>query len=524
MTKPLLLMILDGWGIRAESNGNAILQANLPNYQNLIKNFPFTQIEASGPAVGLPKGVMGNSEVGHLNMGAGRIAEVGLTRIYQAIQDGSFFQNTALLQAMEAAKQQQSQLHLLGLVSDGAVHSHQDHLYALLKMAKDQGLTKVFVHVFTDGRDTAPKSAFQYLRSLENKMKELGIGKIATISGRYYAMDRDQRWDRIELAYQAMVEGKGMWTEYAMAGVAATYDLGQSDEFIKPLVLCEGDGPRATIQDNDAVIFFNFRADRAREITRALTENNFTAFNRKIFPKLSAYVCMMEYDKNFTLPIAFLPAELPNIFPEIIAQAGLSQLRIAETEKYAHVTFFFNGGRETPFANEDRILIPSPKEVATYDLKPEMSAEKLTEALLARLQEKPYDVIVLNFANPDMVGHTGILPAAIHAVEVVDQCMGKICEAIWSCGGTVVITSDHGNCEQEFDEQGNPHTAHTTNKVPFILAGENFKQVQLRRQGGLGDIAPTLLQILGLAKPAEMTGQSLIINYHPEQLSCHSER
>jgi 2,3-bisphosphoglycerate-independent phosphoglycerate mutase len=435
---------------------------------------------------------------------------VGLTRIFQAIDDGSFYKNEKFLQAMAACKKNNSALHLMGLVSDGAVHSHQEHLYALLKLAKDQGLTEVYIHAISDGRDTEPKSAIQYFKDLENKIKEIGLGKIATISGRFYAMDRDQRWDRISKVYDAIVLGEGHYSEYPMAALAAMYDMDKTDEFIEPIVLCEGDQPMTKLKDDDAVIFFNYRADRAREISQALTQEDFDGFVRKEFPKLSSYICMMEYDKSLNLDVAF-EAEYPKrIFPELIAEAGLKQLRIAETEKYAHVTFFFNGGQEAVFPGEERVLVPSPKEVATYDLKPEMSAKQVCEKVLEQIETGKQDVIILNFANPDMVGHTAIMPAVVKAVEVIDDCIGQISKAILDRSGTLVISADHGNCEMEADQDGNPHTAHTTNLVPFILASDKYKNAKLKDYGRLSDIAPTLLEILEIDQPIEMTGESLI--------------
>ncbi len=525
MTKsPLVLIILDGFGERAEKKDNAIKLAKTPNLDSFYNNYPHTLIDASGTAVGLPHGLMGNSEVGHLTMGAGRIVLLGLTRIYAAIGDGSFFKNDVLLAAMSAAKKNKSALHLMGLVSDGAVHSHQDHLYALLKMAKDQGVEKVFIHCFMDGRDTAPKLADVYIADLEKEIQEIGIGKIASISGRYYAMDRDKRWDRIQLAYEAMVEGKGRVASSPQEAVKMAFEKEEGDEFIIPTVIMEnvgvaprghpgqaqGPAPTGIISDNDAVIFFNFRADRAREMSRALTQKDFDGFQRKVFPKLSYFACFSEYDATLNLPVAFPKIDIRETFPEIISQKGLKQLRIAETEKYAHVTFFFSGGVEPVYPGEDRALIPSPKEVATYDQKPEMSARGITEELLKRLQSHQYDFVICNFANPDMVGHTGKLEAAIKAVEVVDECLGKVVKEVLSQDGTVVITADHGNCEKMKDETGQPHTAHTIELVPFILIGEKFKSAHLRKGGGLPDIAPTLLKVLGLPQPKAMSGKSLI--------------
>ncbi len=506
-----MLVILDGWGINPNPENNAIAQARTPHYDAWLKEYPHAAIDASGHAVGLPDGVMGNSEVGHLNIGAGRIAAVGLTRIYQAIEDGSFFTNPELRSAFAAVKEKDSTLHLMGLLSDGGVHSHQDHLYALLQMAKREGVSKAVIHAFMDGRDTPPTSGLEYLGQLKAKMKEIGVGEIATVIGRYYAMDRDKRWERIQLSYQAIVSGAGHPAKNLEEAVTASYAAGEGDEFIKPIVHVNDAGkPVATLRDGDAVIFFNFRADRARQLTYALTDPKFSGFARPVFPKLSRYICMGEYDQALRLPVAFPRVELKNTFGELLAARGLQQLRIAETEKYAHVTFFFNGGDETVFPGEDRVLIPSPREVATYDLKPQMSAPQITDEVLKRLDQDHYDVIVLNFANADMVGHSGKLPAAIRAVEVLDEQLGRIYGALMARGGTMVVTADHGNCEKMLDENGHPHTAHTLDLVPFLLIGERWKRAQLRPEGKLEDIAPTLLQILGLPKPPEMSGRSMI--------------
>ncbi len=507
MTKkiPHLLMILDGWGHREARESNAIALAKTPHYDALLKEYPHCLLDASGHAVGLPDGIMGNSEVGHLNIGAGRIAKLGLTRIYAAIESGEFFQNPALLQAVNAAKKNQSALHLMGLVSDGAVHSHQDHLYALLKLAKEHQLEKVFVHVFCDGRDTDPKSAENYVQVLQDQIKTIGVGKIATLAGRYYAMDRDQRWERTQQAYGAMVLGKGIMATDPVQAIKAAYASGESDEFIKPRVV--GD---SKVKDQDAVIFFNFRADRARQLTRAFTEPGFAGFQREVVPQLSAFVCMSEYDQSFALPVAFPPVKITHTLGEILSEQGLKQLRIAETEKYAHVTFFFNGGEEKIFPGEERILVPSPREVATYDLKPEMSAPQVTQKVLEALDRDAFDVIILNFANADMVGHSGKLDAAIQAVEVLDEQMGRVFQKLQEKNGVLLLTADHGNCEKMQDEKKNPHTAHTTDLVPFILAAKKWKNAQLRSLGTLADIAPTLLQILKLAIPSEMTGKTLL--------------
>ncbi len=505
--KPLVLIILDGFGERAEKKDNAVKLAKTPNLDSFYQNYPHTLIDASGTAVGLPHGLMGNSEVGHLTIGAGRIVLLGLTRIYAAIEDKSFFSNSVLVSAMEAALKHKSALHLMGLVSDGAVHSHQDHLYALLKMAKQKGLEKVFIHCFMDGRDTSPKSALGYLEQLENKIKEIGVGQIASVSGRFFAMDRDKRWERIQLAYEVLTEGKGLEAASAREAIEKAYQRGETDEFISPTVI----GPLKSIQDNDAVIFFNFRADRARELTQALNQEPFEGFARKIFPQLSYFACFSEYDAQFKLPIAFEKIEIDQTFPEILSNQGLKQLRIAETEKYAHVTFFFSGGVEATYVGEDRVLVPSSREVATYDLKPEMSAYGITDGLIKELQQGKYDFALCNFANPDMVGHTGNVAAATRAVEVVDECLGKIVQEVLNQQGTVLITADHGNCEKMKDEKGGPHTAHTIELVPFLLIGEEFKSARLASGGGLPDIAPTLLKILKIPQPLEMTGRNLIL-------------
>lgn len=510
--KPLVLIILDGFGERQEQENNAIKLAKTPNLDSFYQNYSHTLIDASGVAVGLPQGLMGNSEVGHLTMGAGRIVLLGLTRVFAAITTGTFFSNEVLVPAMEAAKQNASALHLMGLLSDGAVHSHQEHLYALLEMAKKRGLEKVYIHCFTDGRDTAPQLADVYVQQLEEKIKEIGVGKIASICGRYYAMDRDQRWDRVQLAYEAMVEGKGKQASSPHEAVRMAFENKETDEFIHPTVIVDpiSQRPLGLIEDKDAVIFFNFRGDRAREMSRALTQKEFEGFKRHRFPQLSYFACFSEYDASLNLPVAFPKIDIHETFPEVISQKGLKQLRIAETEKYAHVTFFFSGGVEKPYPGEDRALIPSPKEVATYDQKPEMSARGITLELLKRLQSKQYDFVICNFANPDMVGHTGNLQAAIQAVEVVDECLGKIVKEVLSQDGTVLITADHGNCEKMKDEKDRPHTAHTLELVPCILISDKNKSITLRSGGGLPDLAPTLLQILGIEQPVQMSGKSLL--------------
>jgi len=507
--KPLLLMILDGWGINPDRENNAIAQARTPNMTRLSAEYPSGVIDGSGLSVGLPAGQMGNSEVGHTNIGAGRVVYQDLTRITKSIEDGDFFQNPVLLACMQKAREGNGRLHLAGLLSDGGVHSHDTHLYALLEMAKRQGVREVFVHCLLDGRDTPPQSGGQYLERLEGEIARIGSGKIATVIGRYYAMDRDNRWDRVEKAYRAIVSGEGKHVSSAAQATRDSYQAGVTDEFVLPSVVVQDGAPVGKLSDGDAFIFFNFRSDRAREITRCFTDAAFDGFRRELWPQLASYVCLTSYDDTFGLPVAFGKDELKNIFAEVISNAGLTQLRIAETEKYAHVTFFFNGGRETPFAGEDRALIPSPKEVATYDLKPEMSAYLVTDELLKRLDEERYDVIILNFANPDMVGHTGNLQAAVRAVEVVDECLGKLVERVLQKGGSAIITADHGNAELMADEKGGPHTAHTCSLAPVVLVDAARKGEKLRK-GVLADLAPTMLELLGLPQPPEMTGKSLL--------------
>ena len=504
MKKPLALIIMDGFGDRKDDYGNAIHAAKTPNLDRLFAENPRTDIGASGMDVGLPDGQMGNSEVGHTNIGAGRIVYQELTRITKSIQDGDFFKNEALCGAMDNCVANHSALHLCGLLSDGGVHSHNTHLYGLLEMAKRYGLDKVYVHCFMDGRDVPPTSGVEYVAQLQEKMKELGVGKIATITGRYYAMDRDNRWERVSQAYNAMVCGQGGFNSDPVKVMENSYAEGVTDEFVKPTVCTAG----AEISANDSVIFFNFRPDRAREITRTLVDESFSGFDRPkgFFPLY--YVCMTQYDATMpNVHIAFHPQSLHNTFGAYISEKGLTQLRIAETEKYAHVTFFFNGGVEAPYPGEDRALIPSPK-VATYDLKPEMSAYEVTDEALARLDSGKYDVMILNYANCDMVGHTGVFDAAVKAVEAVDTCVGKLVDKILSMGGKALITADHGNADQMYEADGSPFTAHTTNPVPFVAVGVEGK---LRDGGRLADIAPTMLQLLGLPQPEEMDGQSLLV-------------
>ncbi len=508
--KPLLLMILDGWGISPDTANNAVALANTPNLDALIAEYPHTQIRTSGMAVGLPDGQMGNSEVGHLNIGAGRVVYQDLTRISKAIADGDFFTNPVLLDCIARTKASGGRLHLAGLLSDGGVHSHNTHLYGLLELAKKEDVREVFIHCLLDGRDTPPQSGAAYLAELETEISRIDIGRIATVMGRYYAMDRDNRWDRVDKAYSAIVSGKGECRVSAAEAISLSYSAGVHDEFVIPCVICADNAPVGTVQDNDGFIFFNFRSDRAREITRALALDDFDGFDRNKRPQLASFICMTEYDATFGLPIAFGPEELANILSQVLAKAGRMQLRIAETEKYAHVTFFFNGGVEEPYPGEERCLIPSPKEVATYDQKPEMSAFPVTEELLSRIDEDKYDVIVLNLANCDMVGHTGIIPAAIKAVEAVDACVGMLVAKVREKEGAALITADHGNAEQMRDENGAPFTAHTTNPVWFVVVDDTRKGATLREGGRLADIAPTILKMLGIEQPREMTGESLL--------------
>ena len=504
--KLTMLMILDGFGKNPNKEGNAIELANTPNIDELMKKNPTTTIYTSGLAVGLPEGQMGNSEVGHTNIGAGRIVYQELTRITKSIEDGDFFSNQELVAAIENCQKNNSKLHIMGLLSDGGVHSHMRHLFAVLELAKRKGFEDVYVHCFLDGRDTPPASAEGYILKLEEKMKEKGVGKIATIAGRFYAMDRDKRWQRVQKAYDAMVKGEGVKATSAEMAIEASYQKEVFDEFVEPTVIYSGDKPIAKIENNDSVIFFNFRPDRSREITRTLVDKDFSDFETE---KLNLYfVCFTQYDETMpNVHIAFKPTVLKNTFGEYISNNGLTQLRIAETEKYAHVTFFFNGGNEKQYPGEDRILVPSPK-VETYDMKPEMSAYEVTEKVLEQIENEKYNAIILNFANPDMVGHTGSLDAAIKAVEAIDECVGKIVKAVEKVNGVLLITADHGNAEQMIDyKTGEPHTAHTTNPVPLILVG--MEDVKLK-EGKLADLAPTMLDIMGLAKPEEMTGESLI--------------
>jgi 2,3-bisphosphoglycerate-independent phosphoglycerate mutase len=538
--KPLVLIILDGWGYAPPSPANAISLARKPSYDKLLADFPNTLIHTSGRYVGLPTGQMGNSEVGHLNIGAGRVVYMDISKIDVMIETGEFEKNPALLEAMTKARTGDRRLHLFGLLSDGGVHSQQAHLNAILRMAKQNGVERVFVHAFMDGRDTLPTNGARYLEQLQQKMREYGVGKIASVSGRYYAMDRDKKWDREKLAFDAMVVGVGEGGRYTdpVQGVRESYNRGVTDEFIVPFVVVDVRGePVGTICDGDVCVNFNFRADRARQITRCLARNsNFTPLNgselegaaeldmiipRDRVPKDLTYVCMTRYDKHFTLPVVSPPESLGNILANVMANLNMRNLRVAETEKYAHVTYFFNGGIEKPFPGEDRVLVQSPK-VATYDLKPEMSAQGIADAVVQAVEEKTFDVMIVNFANADMVGHSGKIPPTIKAVETVDACLGQIYAALKRVGGAMIVTADHGNAEQMIDPAtGGPQTAHTTNPVPFIVAAEyavpsgSFKgdarRFTLKPDGALQDIAPTMLGILGIPQPAEMTGHDLRI-------------
>lgn len=496
-------MILDGWGIAPASSSNAASLARTPNLDKYFANYPHTQLEASGLEVGLPAGQIGNSEVGHLNIGSGRIIYQSLTRISKSIADGDFFTNPVLVQVMDEVKVSGKALHLLGLLSDGGVHSHITHIIALLEMAKKHGLSKVYVHAFLDGRDVPPQSALTYVEQLEQAMATIGVGKIATVSGRYYAMDRDKRWERLAKAYATVVQGEGERAVSATTGIQASYAAGVTDEFVIPFAV---EGVDGRIQAGDGVIFANFRPDRAREITRAIIDEDFPYFERPASARPVHFACMAQYDATIAAPVAYPPEEINDTLGQIVAERGLQQLRIAETEKYAHVTFFFNGGVEEPNKNEERILIPSPK-VATYDLQPEMSAEEVTQALLTELDKDKFDVVILNFANPDMVGHTGVLPAAIKAMEKVDECVGRIVEKVLSLDGSACICADHGNLEKMAEDDGEPNTAHTTNPVPFLLVSKEQHQLH---QGILADIAPTMLELLHIPQPKAMTGKSLI--------------
>ncbi|MEW6429131.1 MAG: 2,3-bisphosphoglycerate-independent phosphoglycerate mutase [Thermodesulfobacteriota bacterium] len=525
--KPLVLLILDGWGIGGANEANAVHVARTPAMDRLLREYPHTTLVAHNGAVGLPEGQMGNSEVGHLNIGAGRVVYQDFTRINRAIETGAFAANPVLQTAMRTAAADRRAVHLLGLLSDGGVHSHIDHLVALLEMAADNGVENVYVHAFMDGRDTPPESGGGYMRRLRNAIARIGVGMVATICGRYYIMDRDNRWERVEQGWKALVDGEGIPAVDPVAAVEAAYGRGETDEFIKPMVMVEGDGrPLARVEDGDVIVSFNFRADRARQFTRALTEPEFNGFVRRRRPRLGGYVTFTEYDRGWAFPVAFPPAALDRILGEEVSRAGMTQLRIAETEKYAHVTYFFNGGREEPYPGEERVLIPSPKDVATYDLKPEMSADAVTDELLRRLDADRHDLVVLNFANGDMVGHSGDMAAAVAACEAVDRCVARVVEAVAARGGVSLITADHGNADVMVDPQtGERCTAHTLNPVPFVLVADRFKSCRLRSGGALKDIAPTILFLLGLPVPAEMEGDNLLDcggtePLHNEDSSC----
>ena len=501
---------MDGWGISSRKEADATFIASTPNLDHLSGNYPSTQLKASGPAVGLPEGQMGNSEVGHLTLGAGRIMLQELTRIDRAVATGDFFENRVLTDAMGRIKEEGAALHLLGLLSDGGVHSHINHLYALLTMAKRCGLERVFIHPFMDGRDTPPRSGRGYIEALNAFIEAEAIGAIATVSGRYYAMDRDNRWERVEKAYRALVMGEGREAGSPLDAVDRAYEREEGDEFIMPTVVRRGGEAPVTINDGDGVLFFNFRSDRARELTRVFTEESFDGFEREKRPRLSQYVCLTDYGAGGDLSIAFPPQSLDNILVSLLSERGIAQFRVAETEKYPHVTFFFNGGVEKAYGGEERCLLPSPKEVATYDLKPEMSAGEVTDALVERIATGGDRFILINYANGDMVGHTGMIEAAVQACETVDASIGRVVKAARSKGWTVLITADHGNSEQMIDyATGEPHTAHTTNPVPFILVDDDLRGRTVR-EGGLSDIAPTVLDLMDIEKPREMTGESLL--------------
>ncbi len=510
-SRPNCIIIMDGYGSSCEEKGNAIKCAYSENVNKLMSKYPSTLIGASGMDVGLPEGQMGNSEVGHLNMGAGRIVYQELTRITKSINDGDFFENEEFLKAINNAKNNSKKLHLYGLLSDGGVHSHVTHLYALIKLAKEQGLDDVFVHCFLDGRDVSPTSGADFIKGLKEEMQKLSFGTIASVGGRYYVMDRDNRWERVEKAYDMMTSAIGELTEDAESYVRNSYEEGVTDEFVIPAHVVKDGKPIGLIEEGDSIIFFNFRPDRARQITRAMSEKEFSGFERKTGFINPVYVCFTRYDASFTnVSIAFKPQVLTNTLGEYVSSLGLKQLRIAETEKYAHVTFFFNGGVEKANPNEDRELIASPK-VATYDLQPEMSAEEVTVKVIEKIDSEEYDVIILNYANCDMVGHTGVFDAAVKAVNKVDECVGRVVEKILEKGGSAIITADHGNADKMMAEDGSPFTAHTTNKVPLIVVGKEFEKVKLKSGGILADIAPTLFDMMDVKVPAEMTGKSLII-------------
>lgn len=508
--RPVALIIMDGFGLRATAEGNAVAQANKPNYDRYLNEYPNTTLTACGEAVGLPEGQMGNSEVGHLNIGAGRIVYQDLTRIDKSIRDGEFFENETLLAAVRAAKAAGTKLHLYALVSDGGVHSHINHLFAMLELAKKEGMHEVYVHAFLDGRDVAPNSGQKFVQTLTEKIAEVGVGRIATVSGRYFAMDRDKRWDRVEKAYRAMVYGEGPKFQDALEAITASYQNSVYDEFVEPCVIVGENGlPVTTVTSGDSVVFLNFRPDRAIQLSQVFTNSDFPGFDRgPLFPKNLHFVCLTMFSETVEGFVAYKPKSMDNTLGEVLVQHNKKQLRIAETEKYPHVTFFFSGGRDVELPGETRILINSPK-VATYDLQPEMSAYEVAAACVAEIESDRQDAIILNFANPDMVGHSGMLEPTIKAVEVTDECVGMVVDAVTAKGGVVLIMADHGNADMVFDEEGRPFTAHTTNPVPFIVTDKN---VVLRENGILADVAPTFLDLMGLPQPAEMTGQSMIIS------------
>jgi 2,3-bisphosphoglycerate-independent phosphoglycerate mutase len=504
---PTILMVLDGWGVSTGEGRDAIAGARTPVMDQLAASYPTTTLGAAGLDVGLPDEQIGNSEVGHLNLGAGRIVSQDFTRINKAIQTGEFFENSVLLDAFNTVKGASGRLHIMGLMSDGGVHSHIDQIKALATMASKNNVHSIFVHAFMDGRDTPPDSGLGFIQEMEKHLTTLKGARLASVSGRFYPMDRDNRWDRVERGYNVLVSGQGFEAVSGELAVSEAYERGETDEFIQPTVICENGSPVGVIGDGDGVVFMNFRGDRAREISRALNDRDFQHFERSKYPKLSTYVCLARYDDNFPYPVVFSPQQHEGILGEVISENGMTQLRIAETEKYAHVTFFFNGGEEPVFPGEDRCLVPSPQEVPTYDLKPQMSAEGITDKLLGYLGSGTYDFVLVNFANPDMVGHTGVYEAAVTAIEKVDECVGRIADMVIETGGVLIVTSDHGNAESMLDPKGTPHTAHTTRRVPLVLVGPGYTPDQpVLREGCLADVAPTILKIMGLPQPSEMTG------------------
>ena len=516
--KPMLLVILDGWGCSDNQQDNAIASATKPVWDKLWAQYPHTYINGSGASVGLPGDQMGNSEVGHLNLGAGRVVYQEYTRVSRSIKTGSFFTNQTLVDAVQSAIDKGKAVHIMGLLSPGGVHSHEEHIYAMVELAVKQGAKRVYVHAFLDGRDTAPKSAAESINKMEEKFKELGGGRFASIIGRYFAMDRDHRWPRIQKAYDLITEGKGEFVaDTALSGLGMAYNRDETDEFVQATAVVPPGTEPVKVEDGDTMVFMNFRSDRARQITRPFIEPDFDAFHREVAPKLGSFVSLTEYKSDFDVPVAYPPDRLKNVFGEYISSLGLHQLRIAETEKYAHVTFFFNGGREEPFEFEDRILINSPH-VPTYDLKPEMSAPELTDRLVEAIESGKYDAIICNYANPDMVGHTGNFEATVKAIEVIDLCLGRVVAAIKKVGGEMLITADHGNAEMMRNQETHQaHTAHTTNLVPFLYIGRKF---QLSNQGVLSDVAPTMLELMGLPQPSEMSGHSLIAHGEKEEAAA----